>query len=304
MFPQNAASNSAIFNNSVYHEEEVEVQGKMLPNGFVPGPMDVICSRGKSSFKHPGNCHYRKIIKSNLLQYSTAKAKADKSLIVSCIVNSIRESSSSGIGFVKLMKDGRWYEVGEHIVREKIGQSFRDLLHNKYSSSSKAKQLRRKKKENSKSLNSARMRNSIERGIPPFTNCEDVYEPLPIKEAPFYALPMVSHASSFSVPEDSNPCYRELIDVMDRVVSGNEKKNINVALHGEEAIGSIVLQPPVSLSSEPIPIGLAASMSDYFYNQSMSGRENLVGLIASLTDRQENTTSYQSRCSFTDKTQQ
>jgi len=141
-------------NSSIESEEEA----KPLPEGFVPGPMDVICARGKSAFSHPGNRRYRKIIRLHLQDYSNAKTKSDKSCIVSYIMDSIREASSSGVGFVKLMEDNdnRWVEVGEHVAREKIGQSFRDLLHTKYRSSSKAKKLRQKnRREKSTSSNSS-----------------------------------------------------------------------------------------------------------------------------------------------------
>lgn len=35
--------------------------------------------------------------------------------------------------------DGIWYEVGDRAATDKVGQTFRDLLHTKYSSSTKAK---------------------------------------------------------------------------------------------------------------------------------------------------------------------
>lgn len=82
------------------------------------------------------------MIEAKLEKYSSATSKLEKSLIVSSIVDSVRDASPDG-GFVK--KDGgRWYEVGDHIAREKCGQSFRDLLHEKYKSSTKAKKMRRK----------------------------------------------------------------------------------------------------------------------------------------------------------------
>jgi hypothetical protein len=40
--------------------------------------------------------------------------------------------------------NGRWFEVGDSVAREKIGQCMRDQLHSKYKSSTKAKQGRRK----------------------------------------------------------------------------------------------------------------------------------------------------------------
>jgi len=269
----NTTSSSTIISNPVCKEGEA----KLLPIGFAPGPMDVICSRGKSSFKHPGNCYYRNIIKANLPKYSAAKTKADKGIIVSSTLNTIREASSSGIGFVKLMKDGRWYEVEEHVLREKIGQRFRDLLHDQYSSSSKAKQLRRKNREDSKASNISKRKLAAGKNMPSLTNREDVYAPLPIDQAPFY---------------DSNSRRRSFIDVMNTFISDNETKHINGPLNQEERIQPTSLKSSVSLSFEPIPIDLAASMSDFFFDESMPNQESFFSTMTSLWDREEDRLNY------------
>ena len=38
---------------------------------------------------------------------------------------------------------GVWQEVGDHLAREKVGQTIRDALHSNYKSSTKAKKKRR-----------------------------------------------------------------------------------------------------------------------------------------------------------------
>lgn len=79
----------------------------------------------------------------HLERYAAATTKQDKSRIVSEIVDTIRKSSPDG-GFVKLDPlTGSWREVGDHLAREKVGQTLRDSLHTKYSSSTKAKKQRR-----------------------------------------------------------------------------------------------------------------------------------------------------------------
>jgi len=115
---------------------------RKLPSTFSPGPLDVICARGATVYCHLGNRRYRDIIKMNLKQYSEAKSKMEKSRIVSIVLATIRRASPEG-GFIK-EESGSWYEVGDSIAREKIGQSFRDSLHTKYRSSSKAKNSRSK----------------------------------------------------------------------------------------------------------------------------------------------------------------
>ena len=116
----------------------------ILSLNFTPGPLDVICAPGKEARNHAGNINYRNIIKMELENYSKASSKLEKSLIVSSIVDKIRRDSPNG-GFVKLnTKTGEWYEVGDHLAREKVGQSFRDSLSSQYRSSTKAKKRRRK----------------------------------------------------------------------------------------------------------------------------------------------------------------
>ena len=108
-----------------------------LPEFFQPGCYDVICARGKKAYQHEGTQRFRGLVKLHQESYGETTCKYEKSKIVSHIVNTIRECSQVG-GFVKLI-DGVWYEVGDRAAKEKVGQTFRDLLHNKYSSSTKAK---------------------------------------------------------------------------------------------------------------------------------------------------------------------
>ena len=75
-------------------------------------------------------------------KYAEASSRYEKTVIVTEVVEAIRSSSPDG-GFVK-EENGQWYEVGDHLAREKVGQNFRDSLHNLYRSSTKAKRSRRK----------------------------------------------------------------------------------------------------------------------------------------------------------------
>jgi hypothetical protein len=78
-----------------------------------------------------------------------AKDKAEKSAIVSAIVNCVRETSPDGAFVKEEDKNGEWWEVDDSFAREKIGCIFRDILHTQYRSSTKAKQARKKTLENS-----------------------------------------------------------------------------------------------------------------------------------------------------------
>lgn len=89
------------------------------PN-FQPGPMDVICARGKRAFLHPGNKRFRGVIEARVDKYASAANKFEKTVIVSQIVDEVRQASPQG-GFVRL-ENGKWFEVGDNVAREKVGQ--------------------------------------------------------------------------------------------------------------------------------------------------------------------------------------
>lgn len=79
-------------------------------------------------------------------EYSRAKSKLDKSGVLASVVDQIRAASPEG-GFVKQNEDGRWYEVGDFLAREKTSQAFRDALHERYKSSNVAKKKRRQEEQ-------------------------------------------------------------------------------------------------------------------------------------------------------------
>jgi hypothetical protein len=119
-------------------------QSTQLSMTFIPGQYDVICARGKIAKNHSGNKFYREIIKNVIPQYSEANTKIGKTIIVSAILDEIRTRSSSFDGrFIRKNSDGHYYEVSDHFAREKIGQSLRDSLSNRYKSSTKAKRRKR-----------------------------------------------------------------------------------------------------------------------------------------------------------------
>ena len=94
---------------------------KPLNSDFTPGRADVICARGRKAHDHEGNKVLRKMIDEQIDTYAKAKSKLEKSIIVSSIVTAVREASPHG-GFVREGSNGTWYEVGDHIAREKVGQ--------------------------------------------------------------------------------------------------------------------------------------------------------------------------------------
>eukprot|EP00934_Nitzschia_sp_Nitz4_P006316 Nitzschia sp. Nitz4//scaffold18_size181773//178945//179922//NITZ4_001948-RA/size181773-processed-gene-0.75-mRNA-1//-1//CDS//3329540110//6306//frame0 len=118
-----------------------------LPGGYQPGPKDVICGRGAKAKNHSGNLVFKKYIQQFIGTYSDAQTKLEKSVIVTNVIDSIQ--GKGGI-FVKELEKNEWAEVGDELKRDKIGQAFRDALHGKYRSSTKAKRRRWKQEEKTK----------------------------------------------------------------------------------------------------------------------------------------------------------
>ena len=114
-----------------------------LPDHFTPGPMDVVCARGKGSSRHEGNRRFKLIIENAIPKYANTDSRMEKTLIVSEIVESIRKAASpNSPGFVK-KEGGRWWIMSDSLARDKVSQSLRDALSSKYRSSTKAKKRRR-----------------------------------------------------------------------------------------------------------------------------------------------------------------
>ena len=104
-----------------------------LPDGFQPGSRDVICSRGADCYNHAGNQFFRLQLEENLEAYSSASSKLAKGLIVSEVIEKVREQGGS---FVRQdPRTGRWFEVGDRLAREKTGQAMRSTLRKSCSSS-------------------------------------------------------------------------------------------------------------------------------------------------------------------------
>jgi hypothetical protein len=100
---------------------------------------DVICARGSQARNHIGNRKFRQKIKDSISSYSDANSRQAKSILVSEVLDWI---ISNGGEFIRISDSNERQPVGDHLAREKIGQAFRDSLHSKYKSSTKAKRQR------------------------------------------------------------------------------------------------------------------------------------------------------------------
>ena len=118
-------------------------------SGAQPSPNAVILGRGKGLTEHPGNKRLRALAMMHLDEYSNAgdKDRTMKTRILTRVVLMIRNSCPDGEGFVRRNHYGMWQSVDNSSAREKVGYVFRDLLADKYRSSSKSRVARRRQKE-------------------------------------------------------------------------------------------------------------------------------------------------------------
>lgn len=121
---------------------EQQMPGIPLPLDFMPAPYTVVIGKSKNHSTVVGNQRLRVLATASLSKYSGAKTKKEKSSIVSSLVKAVRDACPVG-AFVKF-QDGRFWDVNDHVAREKVGYVLRDLLHSKYKSSAKSKLAKRK----------------------------------------------------------------------------------------------------------------------------------------------------------------
>ena len=115
-----------------------------LPHDFQPFPYSVICGRGKACTESVGNRRLKVIASMFLEKYASASNKDEKSAIVSEIIEIIEDACPEQKGTFIRLNDGRWWVVESMAAREKVGSLMRDMLHDRYRSSSKSKQARRR----------------------------------------------------------------------------------------------------------------------------------------------------------------
>lgn len=118
------------------------LEHKVGPKDASPYPtdMDVVCARGRQAQLHPGNQRFKRIITDHHKAYFNAASKMHKTIVVSNIIDAVRMNGD----FVRVnTKTGVYETISERLAREKVGQGLRDMLHLKYSSSTKAKKRRK-----------------------------------------------------------------------------------------------------------------------------------------------------------------
>jgi hypothetical protein len=114
---------------------------RSVRNDFEMNAYTVIIGKGNVPKENLGNRRLVILASALLSKYSATNEKKVKTEIVSQLVGSIH---SAGGSFVKQDKNGKWSNASETAIREKCGYVFRDLLSDKYRSSSKSKAVKRR----------------------------------------------------------------------------------------------------------------------------------------------------------------
>jgi hypothetical protein len=120
-----------------------------LADNFSPSVRDVVIGKGKKFYYHAGNQWLRDVVAVRIEEYSAAVTKAEKSAVISSVVDCICHEGR----FVKIdPKDGSWVYAEPLLCREKCSQTFRDNLAQRYRSSNVAKRNKRRQKQLGKTI--------------------------------------------------------------------------------------------------------------------------------------------------------
>ena len=113
---------------------------------IIPTASTVVIGKGNVPKNAPGNVKLRALIQAKIPEYVNTTSKLVKSAIVSDIYFAVEKAclqEGNCPPFVRYSKKGYTHST-EAIAREKITTTFRDILHNKYRSSSKNKIAKRR----------------------------------------------------------------------------------------------------------------------------------------------------------------
>ena len=124
--PSNTPSFSSSSNYSHVDATVTEEQGNASPPTFA----DVVCSRGKRFFRHPGNQRFRQIIHESIQEYIDAETRMDKSIVIDSIIDSVRaQDDSRSVRFMKHQsRTNTWKELPLEQIRDKVSHALRDAV--------------------------------------------------------------------------------------------------------------------------------------------------------------------------------
>ena len=89
-----------------------------------PTDADILCGRGGSSVKHPGNQNFRALVAANKVQYGCLPTKKQKMLVARQIVSMVH--ASGGRFLARDSDSGLWFDIGLSRSLEKTSQALRE----------------------------------------------------------------------------------------------------------------------------------------------------------------------------------
>jgi len=95
-------------------------------NIIEPVSNDVMLGRGACTNNHPGNKHFRNVVKKHLGDYLAAKNNYEKYLTTMDILTNIRSLKPPGRFILQDKKTKLWNEVGDDKARRKINEALRE----------------------------------------------------------------------------------------------------------------------------------------------------------------------------------
>lgn len=91
-----------------------------------PHENDILLGRGRTSWSHSGNQHFRAFVGVHLKSYAESTNRSEKTKTVDLIYDEIIQS---GGRFLKLdSASNTWHQVGKSVAREKIAHTLRDAV--------------------------------------------------------------------------------------------------------------------------------------------------------------------------------
>lgn len=137
------SSHSAASAEEVSMSSTKSKQCKLLSLDFMPSPYTVVLGKGNTPRNVVGNRRLRILASVAGNKYARCKSRKEKSNVITELFKTVQTACPTA-AFVKF-QDGRWWEVDDDVAREKIGYILRDLLHDRYKSSSKSKTANRRR---------------------------------------------------------------------------------------------------------------------------------------------------------------
>lgn len=87
-----------------------------------PTEQDILCGRGRSYIKHPGNVKFSILVRSNVQRYTEASSRMKKGIVVASLVDQLLDGGSR---FLTKTNADQWTEMTADQIHQKVGHAIR-----------------------------------------------------------------------------------------------------------------------------------------------------------------------------------